>query len=484
MASVALTTLLERLPSRFVRGSVDGIAVSSIAIDSRKVTPGALFVAMRGERTDGHEFVLQAVGKGAVAIVADPTVAFDVPNRVPVILTENTRRALSTLAAAFYGDPSTSLRVIGITGTNGKTTGAAMTAAMLEAAGIPCGVIGTVGARFGQRSWTLENTTPLAHELQGLLAEMRDAGARAVGMEVSSHALALDRVEDVSFEVGAFTNLTRDHLDFHGTIEAYAAAKRRLFDTAAKCVFNVADAQGAIWASELGAEKPTLTYALSGAADIVPTAVLAQSYGSEFVVGTTSFAVHLPGRFNIANALCALACARHLGVDDATAARGLATLERVPGRMERVPGEIDVVIDYAHTPDSLENALIALRETTDAALVVVFGCGGDRDRGKRSQMGEIAARLADRIYVTNDNPRGEDPRAIADAILQGVGAHAAIVELDRRIAIERAIAESAPGDTVLIAGKGHETYQLSGDSVLPFDDVAVAQVAQAARLVR
>jgi UDP-N-acetylmuramoyl-L-alanyl-D-glutamate--2,6-diaminopimelate ligase len=472
------------MPSRFVRGRAEGVAISSIEVDSRKVMSGALFVALRGEHADGHAFIAQAVAKGAVAVVAEPTRAFDVPDGIVLILIEDTRRALSAIAAGFYGDPSRAMSVVGITGTNGKTTATMMTAAMLGAAGIPCGIIGTVGAQLGERSWTLANTTPLAHELHGLLAEMRDAGARAVAMEVSSHALALDRVEDVGFAVGAFTNLTRDHLDFHGTIDAYAAAKRRLFDKAHKCVLNAADALGATWADELRATKPTLTYALSGHADLVPSAMQSGARGTSFAVGTTPFVVHLPGRFNVANALCALGCVRHLGVDDAIAARGLANLQRVPGRMERVPGPIDVVVDYAHTPDSLENALNALREITNGALAVVFGCGGDRDRGKRALMGKIAARLADRIYITNDNPRSEDPRAIADAIVAGIDSHEHIVELDRRIAIERAIAESAPGDTVLIAGKGHETYQLLGDAILPFDDSEVARAALAAMASR
>ncbi|MDQ2991552.1 MAG: UDP-N-acetylmuramoyl-L-alanyl-D-glutamate--2,6-diaminopimelate ligase, partial [Candidatus Eremiobacteraeota bacterium] len=315
-----------------------------------------------------------------------------------------------------------------------------------------------------------------------LLAEMRDAGARAVAMEVSSHALALERVEDVRFAVGAFTNLTRDHLDFHKTSDAYAAAKRRLFDLAERCVYNAEDPYGLAWARETRDSKPTTTYALSGEADVRPRDVAIRPSGSTFSIDGVRFTVHLPGRFNVSNALCAIACARALGIDDATSARGLENVCRVPGRMESVPGgDVAVIVDYAHTPDSLENALAALREASTGALAVVFGCGGNRDRGKRPLMGEIAARLADRIYVTDDNPRTEDAAAIRGEIVAGLGATAHVVEADRRVAIGRAIRESRAGDTVLIAGKGHENYQIVGTAVLPFDDAAVAREALRAR---
>jgi UDP-N-acetylmuramoyl-L-alanyl-D-glutamate--2,6-diaminopimelate ligase len=483
--TIGVAQLLERLPaSAEAVGDVQSV-VSSVEIDSRAVTKGALFVAVRGERSDGHDFVPQAIANGAVAVVVESAHVLAPPAGVTVVHVPDTRRALSSIAAAFYGDPSHALDVVGVTGTNGKTTTTRMIAAILDAAGRPCGVIGTVGAQLGERSWTLENTTPLPPELHALLADMRDDGAKAVAMEVSSHALALDRVEDVRFAVAAFTNITRDHLDFHQTIDAYAAAKHRLFTMAHAAVFNIDDGRGARWAAELHGRYPVLTYSLLGNADLVPTDVRTAADGSTFTLDGVAFRIGIPGRFNVANALAAIGAARLLGVDDATSANGLASLQRVPGRMEHVAGgNVDVVVDYSHTPDSLEHALRALRETTTHAVAVVFGCGGDRDRGKRPEMGRIAAELADRIYVTSDNPRTEDPQSIVDEIVPGIGAHAFSVEIDRRKAIERAIAEAKPGDVVLIAGKGHETYQIVGDRVLPFDDAAVAREALALRGAR
>jgi UDP-N-acetylmuramoyl-L-alanyl-D-glutamate--2,6-diaminopimelate ligase len=483
MASLA--ALLARLPaSTQVAGDAER-EISSIEIDSREVRPGALFVALRGQRGDGHAFVAQAIAAGAAAVLVEDAYTPALGASATVVHVPDTRAALSPLAAAFYGDPSQSLDVIGVTGTNGKTTTTRMIAAILGAAGTPCGVVGTVGAEFGDRSWPLSNTTPQPPELHGLLAEMRDLGARAVAMEVSSHALALDRVEDVRFHTGVLTNVTRDHLDFHGSLEAYAAAKRRLFRMAHRAVLDLDDEYGRRWHGEIAAAVPTLTYALRGSADIVPSGLAMTASGSTFSVGETAFRVALPGRFNVANALAAIGAGRSLGLSDAQIAPGLAGLERVPGRMEHVgAGAIDVVVDYAHTPDALENALRALRETAHGALAVVFGCGGDRDRGKRPQMGAVAAHYADRIYVTSDNPRSEDPQGIVDEIVAGIGTHERVVELDRRRAIERAIGDARAGDVVLVAGKGHETYQIVGDRTLPFDDVAIARELLAERAAR
>jgi UDP-N-acetylmuramoyl-L-alanyl-D-glutamate--2,6-diaminopimelate ligase len=478
--TIELSTLLRRLPaSTQVNGDTTRL-VTGIEIDSRAVTPGELFVALRGTRSDGHAFVEQAVGKGAIAVVVEAAHQPVVPAHVTVVHVPDTRRALSPLAAAFYGDPSHDLDAVGVTGTNGKTTTTRMIAAICNRANRPCGVIGTVGAEFATQTWPLANTTPLAPELQGLLAAMRDAGAAAVAMEVSSHALALDRVDDVRFAVGVLTNVTRDHLDFHATLESYAAAKRRLFGMAEKCVINADDDHGARWAAELRARGvETLTYGRSANASLVASNVVVEPGGSRFELDGRGFEVRLPGRFNVSNALAAIGTARVLGVDDAASAAGLAELERVPGRMEHVRGgAIDVVVDYAHTPDALENALRSLRETTQGKLFVVFGCGGDRDRGKRPEMGAVAARLADRVIVTSDNPRSEDPGTIAADIVAGSGTQSTVVvELDRRRAIERAVSEARAGDVVLVAGKGHEAYQLVGERVLDFDDVAVVRDA-------
>jgi UDP-N-acetylmuramoyl-L-alanyl-D-glutamate--2,6-diaminopimelate ligase len=457
--------------------------VNAIAIDSRSVKPGALFVALRGSSTDGHRYVREAVANGACAVVVEKDAPENLPPDVTVAHVSDSRRALSALAAAFYDDPSRELAVIGVTGTNGKTTSTHMIAAILSAAGIPCGIAGTVGAEFRSRQWRLENTTPQPPELHRMLAQMRDEGAKAVAMEVSSHALALDRVADVRIGVAALTNVTRDHLDFHQTIDAYAAAKRRLFSLAPASVLNVDDGYGARWALELKGEgREVVTYGVRSGATLVPEEIVAEPRGSRFTLNGRRYQVRIPGRFNVWNALAALGAASVMGVDEATAARGLAGVERVPGRMERLDGdEIAVVVDYAHTPDALQSALHSLRETTRGALRVVFGCGGDRDRGKRPEMGAIAAQFADCLYVTSDNPRTEDPQTIVDAILAGIADRERVVELDRRRAIERAIAEAHRGDVVLIAGKGHEAYQIVGDRILPFDDAAVAREALAAR---
>jgi len=443
--------------------------IASVAIDSRGVTPNALFVALRGQSTDGHRYIAQAVQRGAVAVVMEENVT--VPESVTAIIVPDSARALSKIASAFYGDPSTALTVAGVTGTNGKTTTTQMIASMLNSAGMPCGVIGTIGARYGEREWPLENTTPLALELHQLLWQMRESGAKAVAMEVSSHALALNRVSDVHFGAGGLTNITRDHLDFHESFEAYAQAKRKLFDLASHGVLNVDDPHGARWAKEPRLRDRVTTYGFSASAQVRAQNVEIAPGGSAFDVDGTAFRVAIPGRFNVSNALCAIGITRGLGVPDRQAAAGLAELHNVPGRMEHFSaGGIDAIVDYAHTPDALENVLRSVRETTRGRLIVVFGCGGDRDRGKRPQMGAVAAKLADYTLVTSDNPRTEDPQSIIDEILPGIGnaPHEAVP--DRATAIERAVEAARAGDVVVIAGKGHETYQIVGTTTLPFDD--------------
>ncbi|MDQ2680349.1 MAG: UDP-N-acetylmuramoyl-L-alanyl-D-glutamate--2,6-diaminopimelate ligase [Candidatus Eremiobacteraeota bacterium] len=454
--------------------------MTAIAIDSRKAGADALFVALRGEHTDGHRYIDCAIENGATVVVMQD--ARELPSGVTSVVVPDTAAALSVIADRFFDQPSGAMLTIGITGTNGKTTTAQMVGAILNAAGIPSGTIGTLGADFSDRHWNLSNTTPLAPELHQLLAQMRDSGARGVAMEVSSHALALQRVNDVRFRAAALTNVTRDHLDFHKTPGAYAAAKRVLFEQAQACVFNADDALGAAWAAEFADAKSVLTYGLEAKADVIARDIRVAAAGSTFAVDRTTFTVNLPGRFNVANALAAIAIARTLDISDRFSVEGLANLERVAGRMQhqRARG-IDVVVDYAHTPDALSNALTALRETATGSLLLVFGCGGDRDQGKRRQMGEVAEKLADRIYVTSDNPRSEDPQAIIGDIVTGLkGADHRLI-VDRREAIERAITDARSGDVVLIAGKGHETYQLVGEQRLPFDDSAVAAKALAAR---
>jgi len=479
---VTIAQLVARLPASTQVLGDTARECTSIVADSRAAAPGALFVALPGERVDGHAFIDAAVRNGAGAVVIEAGRALHLDEDVTTIAVPDTRRALSALAAAFYGDPSQTLDVLGVTGTSGKTTTTQMIASILAASGRPCGVIGTVGAAFRERTWTLEHTTPLPPELHALLAQMKELGAWAVAMEVSSHALALDRVEDVRFRVAALTNVARDHLDFHQTLDAYASAKHHLFTMAQAAVLNVDDEHGARWAAEFGHRIPTLTYSLRGGADLVARNVAADAAGCSFELDGTAMRIHLPGLFNVANALAAIGVVRTLGIDPQSCVEGLDALTRVPGRMEHIAGgDVDVVVDYSHKPDALENALIALRETTPHALVVVFGCGGDRDRGKRPQMGRIAAAYADRIYVTSDNPRSESPEAIVAEIVAGVGSHSHVIEIDRRAAILRAIREASSGDVVLIAGKGHETYQIIGERTLPFDDAEVAREALAAR---
>jgi len=478
--SVALEILLRALPQNTrVVGSTEK-TIAALTLDSRAVEPGSLFVAVRGQHTDGHRFVEHAAHSGAAAVVTQERCG--VPEGVTEIVVPDSERAASQLADAFYGSPSREMAVAGITGTNGKTTATHMLAAMLEGSGTPAAIVGTVGASFGEHRWNVENTTPLAPELHRLLAEMRSQGARAVAMEVSSHAVALQRVADVHFAAGALTNVTRDHLDFHKTFDAYAAAKRRFFDLVPRAAFNADDELGSRWSRELAAKKPVVTYGFGHDADVRAESVEVRADGSTFTVGGTRFELALPGRFNVSNALCALALSRFLGAEDRQAAHGLAALRSVPGRMQHVGAcGIDVVVDYAHTPDALANVLRSLRETARGRLVVVFGCGGDRDRGKRPEMGAAAARYADLTVVTSDNPRSEDPAAIIAEIVRGVGAAPHAVEPDRRAAIERAIAGAQSGDVVLVAGKGHETYQIAGGTVHPFDDAAVVRQALAQR---
>ncbi len=454
--------LIAALPGATVIGTPPA-RIEALASDSRDVGSGSLFVALRGTRTDGHEHIADAVARGAALIVAEKSS----PVAVAQVIVPDSRLAISALADAFFDRPSEALTVIGVTGTNGKTTTTHLVRDMLESAGIACGVIGTLGGSFRDRApWPLSNTTPLASQLHGLLAEMRAAGAQAVAMEVSSHALALARVAHVRFAVGVLTNVTRDHLDFHGTFERYAAAKKTLLDMSPIRIVNIDDAFGASCAKAL---PDTITYALDRDAVLRPVDVRLAGDGSTFTVDGTPVAISLPGRFNVRNALAAFGVGRALGIDDASIAAGLATTRAVPGRMERFGAfGIDAIVDYAHTPDALENVLTAVRETTRRQVILVFGCGGDRDVGKRAQMGAVGARLADRVIVTSDNPRSEDPREIAESIARDLDRTEIV--LDRRAAIRRAIDQAEAGDTVVVAGKGHETYQIVGDNVHPFDD--------------
>jgi UDP-N-acetylmuramoyl-L-alanyl-D-glutamate--2,6-diaminopimelate ligase len=466
--------------------------ISSLAYDSRAAGPGTLFFCVRGVRSDGHEFASQVVDAGAAALVVERPLELGVPE----VAVADARAAMAPLAAAFHGDPTVELRMVGITGTNGKTTTAFLVRHLLEAAGQRCGLLGTVQRVVGGEVEEVVRTTPEAIDLQETFARMLAVGDVACAMEVSSHALALHRADAINFDVKAFTNLTQDHLDFHTDMEEYFAAKRLLFTAEGGApalvlqggvsVINADDHYGRRLVSELRAGEPggLLTFSAAGTeADFSARDVAFDAGGSSFTCltpgGSVEVRTPLPGDFNVANATCALACAHALGLDVRDSAAALADAGRVPGRFEPVDEgqEFAVLVDYAHTPDSLENVLQAARRLTKGRLISVFGCGGDRDRDKRPLMGRAGAELSDLAVVTSDNPRSEDPGAIIDEILAGITDRGAVrVEPDRRAAIALALQAAEASDTVVIAGKGHEQGQeFEGGRKIPFDDREVAR---------
>ncbi len=456
-------------------GGDDDPAVSSIVHDSRSANGGSLFVAIPGFSSDGHDHADTAVRSGAVAVAVERLL----PVPVPQLLVTSGRAALGPMAAALAGNPSQRLRVVGITGTNGKTTVTYLLESIATAAGRRSGIIGTTGAWINGRPVNLERTTPEADDLQRLFIEMVDADVEIAALEVSSHALSLGRVEGTQFEVVAFTNLSQDHLDFHGDMDSYFEAKSRLFEPGrARCaVIWMEDQAGAKLAA-----STTLPVVEVGATtgQVHADRVACSWEGIDFTLvtptGTTRVALSLRGRFNLANALVAAAIALELDIGLDAVAAGLEAAPVIPGRFERVlSGQpFEVVVDYAHTPASIEEAVSAARRLTDGAVVVVFGAGGDRDRAKRPLMGK-AASAADRVVVTSDNPRSEDPGVIIAEVLAGVGSRVGwAVEPDRRLAIRRAMATAAPGDAILILGKGHERGQELAGVIHPFDDLQVA----------
>jgi len=488
---VKLGELIDGIDVAATRGDVD-VEISSLAYDSRRVEPGTLFFCVPGEKSDGHDFARGAVEAGAVALVVERELDVDVAQ----VVVADARAAMAPLAARFWGDPTSELRVVGVTGTNGKTTTAFLVREVLEAAGVRCGLLGTVRQVVGGGEEAAERTTPEAIDLQATFRRMLDGGDEACAMEVSSHALELRRSDAIHFEVALFTNLTQDHLDFHGDMESYFRSKRRFFEMApGKAIVNVDDPYG----RRLAGEFECVTFSVEGAAvDYVAREVSFDAAGAQFTVtsrptgryvkpGLTyrpvggGVRVHtaLPGRFNVANALGAYAAASEMGLEPEAVAAGLERAERVPGRLEPVDeGQpFAVLVDYAHTPDSLENVLRAARELSDGRLLAVFGAGGDRDRDKRPKMGGAAGSLADLAIVTSDNPRSEDPGAIIDEVLSGIENGAAVeVEPDRRAAIALAFRAAHAGDVVVIAGKGHEQGQeLAGGRRIPFDDREVAR---------
>jgi len=504
--ATSLASIIDLLPGVGVHCSgarLDGLAdagpveVRGVELDSRAVQAGQLFAALPGYRSHGIRFAEQALQRGAVAILTDTEGSRLLPSAgvdVPVLVVSDPRGVLGRVSALAYGDPARDLTLLAVTGTNGKTTVAAMVLAGLRAAGVISASIGTVGMQIQDQVFTGIRTTPEAPHLYGALAAMRDRGVQAVVMEVSSHALAEQRVDGLDFAVAAFTNLSQDHLDYHGTMEAYFESKAELFapGRADFAVIGVDDPWGFRLAAQV--QVPVATWSAAGR----PADFCLVPQGSGWQVQgpageRQAITVPLPGAFNLANAVCSYAMLRRLGIAGEVIAGGLAKV-RVPGRMEPVagPGEVRGIVDYAHSPDAIGRAIEALRQHQTGRIIVVLGAGGDRDRGKRPLMGATAARLADVLVITDDNPRSEDPGSIRAAVLEGATSvtHGAdgVAEIrhvpDRAEAIEAAVAEAAPGDVVLVLGKGHEQGQEVAGIVHPFDDRAVLARALAGQAER
>ncbi len=469
---------LERVIAALAPTDVVGRApadVRDLAYDARAAGPGALFVCVPGARADGHDFAAEAVAKGAVALVVERPLDLAVPQ----LVVPDARAAMAVVADEFFGRPTVELRVAGVTGTNGKTTTAFLLYSILAAAGLRPGLLGTVESRVDGERRPAVRTTPEAIDLQRTFREMLDAGDRSCAMEATSHGSELRRLDRVRFAALVFTNLTQDHLDFHGTLERYFDAKRRLFAGGERppAAVNVDDAYGRRLAEELrGGEL--LTFGFAEDAGVRPEGLELTAAGARLRAAGIELRTKLRGRFNVENVLGAVAASRLLGIADEAIAAGVEALEGVPGRFEAVAEgqSFTVLVDYAHTPDSLENVLTTARELAAGRLICVFGCGGDRDRGKRPLMGRLASDLADLAIVTSDNPRSEEPLAIIDEIVAEAVAEVE-VEPDRRAAIARAIELAREGDVVVIAGKGHEQGQQFRDRTLPFDDREVAREA-------
>jgi UDP-N-acetylmuramoyl-L-alanyl-D-glutamate--2,6-diaminopimelate ligase len=472
-----------------VTASALATPISAITYDSRRATGGSVFVALRGMKADGREFASQALSRGAVLVVAETPRPQAVA--APWLVVSDARLAIALLADRFCDHPSRRMKVIGVTGTNGKTTTAYLLASILDAAGVKAGLLGTVTYRLGLEEREASRTTPEAPDVQQLLNEMIRQGCKSAVMEVSSHALALKRVDGMRFTAGIFTNLTRDHLDFHADMETYFQAKRRLFEMLpddAPGVINLDDPRGP---SLLEVCRNPMTFAITRSADVTPGPLEFTLSGLTFELrtprGTVRIDSKLVGRPNVSNILAAAATAVAIGLPLAAIAAGVRNLPGVPGRFEVVSApddEVTVVVDYAHTDDALRNLMETARPLAPKGLITVFGCGGDRDKTKRPLMGMVAARLSDVVIITSDNPRSEDPQRIIEEIQRGIpaggqGGRAPDVRtvVDRREAIEAAVERAESGDVVLIAGKGHEKYQQIGDRVLPFDDGAIARGA-------
>jgi UDP-N-acetylmuramoyl-L-alanyl-D-glutamate--2,6-diaminopimelate ligase len=482
-----LKTILSATPVRQIIGPLDR-TIENIAYDSRRVQKNGLFVALRGERFDGHDFIEQAIEKGASVIVAEREQKHP---RATWVVVESTRAALADLSADFYRFPARKLKLAGVTGTNGKTTTTFLIQHICEKTGMRCGLIGTVRYQIGDRVLPAGRTTPESLDLQELLAQIANAGCRAAAVEVSSHALAQDRTRGLEWDVAVFTNLTQDHLDFHRTMKNYFESKAKLFTQLALqpkkrkpvAIVNIDDRYGEQLLGRIDKNISIITYGMGARADFRASNYRMEFGGTSYQLDARgkSYLVRIPliGRFNVANSLAALAAANALGIGVREAVVSLGKSPQVPGRLEMVPAkrQFQVFVDYAHTPDALLNVLKTLRDLEPRRLIVVFGCGGDRDREKRPLMAQVADRNADYAIITSDNPRKEDPAAIISQIEKGFRSHHYERIVDRAEAIARAIALAQPRDIVLIAGKGHETYQEFVDHTVPFDDIQVARRA-------
>lgn len=478
-----LADLIQPLDVISVNGPVDR-EVTGICYDSRRIAPGNVFVAVRGDQFDGHVFIEQAIDKGAVAVVCEEP---GLSQRVTSVVTKNSREALASLSAIFYRHPSRKLKLVGVTGTNGKTTTTFLLKHLLQRAGQPTGLIGTVRYEIGERILPAQRTTPESLDLQELLHQCVESGCRNVVMEVSSIALSQARVNDIAFDTAIFTNLTQDHLDFHGGMKDYFKAKARLFENLRQsgksghtAVINIDDPYGQQLAARYGKDFPVISFGMSARADFRASNFKVELGGTSYQLDAKerSYLVRLPliGRFNIHNSLAALAGAYSIGADIRSCVQALAKSPQIPGRLEAVPvkRQFQVFVDYAHTDDALFNVLKTCRDLNPNRLIVVFGCGGNRDKAKRPLMGRVVEQYADYAIVTSDNPRKENPEAIIRDIEKGFSKKNYETNVDRREAIDHAIKIALPRDIILIAGKGHEKYQEFSDHTIPFDDVEVA----------
>src|SRR5882724_2954162 len=482
-----LKTLVAALSPRQIIGPLDRV-VESIAYDSRRVQRSGLFVALRGEKSDGHQFIDQAIEKGATVIVTEREVQTP---RATCLVVENTRSALADLGATFFQQPARRLKLAAVTGTNGKTTTTFLIKHICERAGLRCGLLGTVRYEIADRVLPAVRTTPESLDVYDLLAQMVNAGCKAAALEVSSHALAQERVRGIEWDVAVFTNLTQDHLDFHGTMENYFEAKAQLFTGLPEqkskmkptAVINLDDPSGAKLVDRHAKKIPIITYGVGARADFRASNYHAEFAGTSYQLDARgkSYLVRVPliGRFNVANSMAALAAASSMGINLREAILSLSRSPQVPGRLEAVPAkrQFQVFVDYAHTPDALLNVLKTARELSPRKLIVVFGCGGDRDKQKRPLMARVADENADFSIITSDNPRKEDPDAIIADAEKGFRSDRYEKITDRAQAIARAVELAQPRDIIIIAGKGHEAYQEFADHTIPFDDIQIARRA-------